>query len=249
MIRVENLVKEYRDSKKGVVRALDGITFEANPGEIFGLIGDNGAGKTTTLRILSTVLTPTSGRAEIDGLDVVTHADEVRSHFGFISGTTGLYGRLTPRETLSYFGGLYGLTTETCKRRTDELITTLGIAEFADRQCDKLSTGQKQRVGIARTVLHNPPVLFLDEPTSGLDVASSQGIMEFIEQAKSEGKTVVFSSHHMAEVERLCDRLVVLHEGSIRGQGTVESIKADTGQDTLERAFLALVDYKAGAVA
>src|ERR1019366_5093274 len=155
MIRVENLVKEYRDSKKGVVRALDGITFEANPGEIFGLIGDNGAGKTTTLRILSTVLTPTSGRAEIDGLDVVTHADEVRSHFGFISGTTGLYGRLTPRETLSYFGGLYGLSTETCKRRTDELITTLGIAEFADRQCDKLSTGQKQRVGIARTVLHN----------------------------------------------------------------------------------------------
>ncbi|MHB8635360.1 MAG: ABC transporter ATP-binding protein [Fimbriimonadaceae bacterium] len=249
MIRVENLVKEYRDSKKGVVRALGGISFEARPGEIFGLIGDNGAGKTTTLRILSTVLTATSGRVEIDGLDVITQADQVRSHFGFISGTTGLYGRLTPRETLNYFAGLYGLSPEAGKRRSEELIESLGISEFVDRQCDKLSTGQKQRVGIARTVLHDPPVLFLDEPTSGLDVASSQGIMEFIEKAKSEGKTVVFSSHHMAEVERLCDRLVVLHEGAIRGEGTVASIQADTGQTTLERAFLALVDYRSAGAA
>lgn len=249
MIRVENLVKEYRDSKKGAVRALDGISFEARPGEIFGLIGDNGAGKTTTLRILSTVLTPTSGRAEIDGLDVVKDADQVRSRFGFISGTTGLYGRLSPRETLNYFASLYGLTADQAKRRTDQLIESLGIGEFADRLCDKLSTGQKQRVGIARTVLHDPPVLFLDEPTSGLDVASSQGIMEFIELAKRDGKTVVFSSHHMTEVERLCDHLVVLHAGRIKGEGTVDSIKAQTGQETLERAFLHLVDYHTGAVA
>lgn len=249
MIRVDNLVKEYRDSKKGVVRALDGISFEAQPGEIFGLIGDNGAGKTTTLRILSTVLTPTSGVAEIDGLNVVTQPDQARSRFGFISGTTGLYGRLTPRETLNYFASLYGLTPDAAKQRTEQLIGKLGISDFADRQCDKLSTGQKQRVGIARTVLHDPPVLFLDEPTSGLDVASSQGIMEFIEEAKGDGKTVVFSSHNMSEVERLCDRLVVLHAGRIRGSGTIESIKAETGQSTFERAFLKLVDYQAGAVA
>ncbi len=248
MIRVENLVKEYRDAKKGVVRALDGISFEAHPGEIFGLIGDNGAGKTTTLRILSTVLTPTSGTAVIDGLDVVTHAAEVRNRFGFISGTTGLYARLTPRETLIYFGGLYGLEPDACKKRTNELIESMGLGEFADRMCDKLSTGQKQRVGIARTVLHDPPVLFLDEPTSGLDVAGSQGMMEFVEQARTQGKTIIFSSHHMSEVERLCDRMVVMHEGVIRGAGTPESLKQETGQPSLEKAFLKLVDYTGAAL-
>jgi sodium transport system ATP-binding protein len=243
MVRVENLVKEYKDEKKGMVRALDGISFEAVPGEIFGLIGDNGAGKTTTLRILSTVLSPTSGRASIAGLDVTTQPAEVRSRFGFISGTTGLYARLTPRETLLYFGGLYGLSPEGCKRRVGELIESMGLTDFADRMCDKLSTGQKQRVGIARTVLHDPPVLFLDEPTSGLDVAGSQGMMEFVEGAKTQGKTVIFSSHHMSEIERLCDRIVVLHQGVIRGAGTPESVKTQTGQPTLEKAFLKLVDY------
>lgn len=248
MIRVENLVKEYRDSKKGIVRALNGISFEANPGEIFGLIGDNGAGKTTTLRILSTVLSPTSGTVTIDGLDVVSQAAEVRSHFGFISGTTGLYARLTPRETLIYFGGLYGLSANEAKRRTNELIETMKLEDFADRMCDKLSTGQKQRVGIARTVLHNPPVLFLDEPTSGLDVAGSQGMMEFVEEARNQGKTIIFSSHHMSEVERLCDRMVVMHEGVIRGAGTPESLKQETGQPSLEKAFLKLVDYSGAAL-
>jgi sodium transport system ATP-binding protein len=243
VIRVENLVKEYKDSKRGIVRALNGTSWEARPGEIFGLIGDNGAGKTTTLRILSTVLTPTSGRAEIDGLDVVTQASEVRRRFGFVSGTTGLYGRMTPRELLLYFGSLYDLSGAKLKSRVDELIQSLAIEEFADRPCDKLSTGQKQRVGIARTVLHDPPVLFLDEPTSGLDVAASQGMMEFIEKAKLSGKTVVFSSHQMTEIERLCDRIVVLHDGTIRGEGTVAEVISQTGQPTLEKAFLTLVGY------
>lgn len=246
MIAVENLAKEYRDGKKAVVRALDGITFEARSGEIFGLIGDNGAGKTTTLRILSTVLEPTSGSASVAGVDVIRDPAGVRRRIGFTSGTTGLYGRLTPRETLQYFGGLYAMTGSELRDRINFLIDQLQIGEFADRPCDRLSTGQKQRVGIARTVLHDPPVLFLDEPTVGLDVAASQGMMEFVEDAREQGKTIVFCSHNMAEVERLCDRIVVLHEGRIRGSGTAAEVKAQTGQETLEKAFLTLVEYKRG---
>jgi sodium transport system ATP-binding protein len=259
MVEVVDLRKDFREVKKpaglgssfgsappaskGVVHAVDGISFSAKPGEVFGLIGDNGAGKTTTLRMLSTVISPTGGKASVAGFDVVGQPEQVRAHIGFISGTTGLYGRLSPKEILMYFGGLYGLEGATLKSRVERLIEELEIKDFADRPCDKLSTGQKQRVGIARTVLHDPPVLFLDEPTSGLDVRASQGMMEFIERSRDSGKTVIFSSHIMSEVERLCDRLVVMHEGRIVGEGTVESLKAKTGKQTFEQTFLALVGF------
>lgn len=257
MVEVSNLRKTFTGPKKssfslspapageqkGNVNAVDGISFTAKPGQVFGLIGDNGAGKTTTLRMLSTVISPTGGTAKVAGHDVVNDPAKVRSSIGFVSGTTGLYARLTPREILTYFGSLYGLEGEKLKSRVSELIEELHITPFADRLVDKLSTGQKQRVGIARTVLHDPPVLFLDEPTSGLDVQASQGMMEFIESSRAKGKVVIFSSHIMSEVERLCDWLVVLHQGKIVGEGTVESLKQQTGKATFEQAFLSLVGF------
>lgn len=244
MILTEGLTKRFVDHKGNAVLAVDDVSFTAHPGRVFGLLGVNGAGKTTTLRMLSTVLTPTSGRAEIDGADVVKDPDAVRARIGFLSTSTALYGRLTPRETLAYFGGLYGLQGAALRARIDESIDRLEIGAFADRLCDKLSTGQKQRVSIARATLHDPPVLFFDEPTAGLDVVASQAVLEVIESARTRGKTIVFSTHIMSEVERLCDDVAVIHDGRIVGQGSAEELKASTGEATLEAAFLKLVRFE-----
>ena len=241
MVRVENLSKHFRDPKGGVVKAVDGISFTAKPGEIFGLLGVNGAGKTTTLRMLSTVIKPTAGSAEVGGFDVVAHPDEVRRHIGFMSSSTALYGRLTAREMIAYFGRLYRLDKRQLASRLAYVIEKLQIHEFADRLCDKLSTGQKQRVSIARTILHDPPVMFFDEPTAGLDVVTSQTVLEFIEEARNNGKTIIFSTHIMSEAERLCDHLAIIHGGVLKGEGTVSEIRDRAGATTLERAFLNLV--------
>lgn len=243
MVRTNELTKHFKD-KTGVKKAVDGVSFEARPGEIFGLLGVNGAGKTTTLRMLSTVICPTSGRAEVAGLDVAKEPQKVRASIGFMSTSTALYGRLTALEMIEYFGRLYGLDESRLKERIRYVCETLELDEFKDRLCDKLSTGQKQRVSIARTILHDPPVLFFDEPTAGLDVVTSQTVMEFIEQARASGKTVVFSTHIMSEVERLCDRIGVIHDGRLHGEGTVASLKEQTGEASLERAFLKLVGYQ-----
>lgn len=249
MVHVENLSKHFTDSKRGVVKAVDGVSFEAKPGEIFGLLGVNGAGKTTTLRMLSTVIRPTSGRASVGGYDVVTQGEDVRKGIGFMSTSTALYGRLTSKEMLEYFGGLYGLEGAKLKERLDFVIEKLQLHEFLDRLCDKLSTGQKQRVSIARTILHDPPVLFFDEPTAGLDVVTSQTVLGFIEEARDHGKTVIFSTHIMSEAERLCDHIAVVHDGHIRGEGTVASLKEETRHATLEKAFLCIVGEIAPGVA
>lgn len=243
MVRVTDLRKHFQDRKGSTKKAVDGVSFEAHPGRIFGLLGVNGAGKTTVLRMLSTVLTPTSGQAEVAGFNVVQNPEAVRAQIGFLSTSTALYGRLTPLEVLDYFGGLYGLEGAKLRERRDYVVGRLGLSEFADRFCDKLSTGQKQRVNIARTILHDPPVVFFDEPTAGLDVVASQTVMEFIEGARSDGKTVIFSTHIMSEVERLCDDVVVIHDGVVRGQGSVQSLKAQTAETTLEQAFLKLVGF------
>lgn len=245
MVRTHDLKKVFRDPKKGDIHAVDGISFEAAPGKIFGLLGVNGAGKTTTLRMLSTVLEPTSGTAEVAGYDVRKDSRQVRSSIGFMSNSTALYGRLTSREVIAYFGGLYGLEGARLKSRMDFVIDKLKLEDFIDQLCDKLSTGQKQRVNIARTILHDPPVLFFDEPTAGLDVVMSQSVMEFIEEARTENKTVIFSTHIMSEVERLCDEVAIVHDGVIKAQGSVDDLKSRTGEQILERAFLKLVDYKA----
>ncbi len=205
------------------------------------LEGPEGAGKTTVLRMLSTVIRPTSGAATVGGYDVVQHPERVRAAIGFMSTTTALYGRLTAKEMIEYFGGLYGLEGQRLRERLHYVMERLQIDEFRDQLCDKLSTGQKQRVSIARTILHDPPVLFFDEPTAGLDVVTSQTVMEFIEEARAAGKTVIFSTHIMSEVERLCDHVAVIHGGLIRGEGTVSELKERTGQPMLEKAFLQLV--------
>ncbi|MFI5386139.1 MAG: ABC transporter ATP-binding protein [Fimbriimonadales bacterium] len=241
MVRTTGLVKHFTDPKKGLVRAVDGVSIEAKPGQIFGLLGVNGAGKTTMLRLLSTVLTPTAGSAEVAGYDVVAHPEKVRANIGFMSTSTALYGRLTSKEMIEYFGELYGLSGSRLKQRMDFVIEKLQLHEFLDRLCDKLSTGQKQRVSIARTILHDPPVLFFDEPTAGLDVVSSQTVMGFIEEARTSGKTVVFCTHIMSEMERLCDHVAVIHDGVIKAEGTVDQLKAQAGETNLERMFLKLV--------
>jgi len=230
------------------VQAVDGVSFECRPGEIFGLLGDNGAGKTTILRMLSTVIEPTSGTATVAGYDIRKQPQEVRRHIGFLSTSTALYGRLTPREMIRYIGSLYGLTGETLNERTEDVIHHLNITDFAGRICDKLSTGQKQRVSIARTIIHDPPVMFFDEPTVGLDVSTSETIIQFIESCRDKGKTVLLSTHNMAEVERLCGRMVVMKHGKIVAAGTVEELRAQTGEQLMDRVFLALTgDLREGA--
>lgn len=241
MVETENVVKIFRDPKRGDIRAVDGVTFRAHPGKIHGLLGVNGAGKTTLMRILSTVIRPTEGTAKVCGFDVVNQGPEVRNSIGFLSTTTALYGRLTGREMLEYFAGLYGFSGAELKQRVDAAIARANAEAFADQLCDKLSTGQKQRISIGRATIHDPQVLFFDEPTAGLDILAAQTIIGFIEQMRDLGKTVLLSTHIMSEVERLCDEITIIHHGRIMGEGTIDQLKSQTGQETLEKAFLSIV--------
>ena len=241
MVQTHDLRKEFKDPKKGVVRAVDGITATAHPGKILGILGVNGAGKTTFLRMLSTVIRPTSGSATVAGHDIEKDDERVRASIGFMSNSTALYGRLTGRETLDYFGGLYGLSGKPLKERQEFVIETLKLGDFLDRLCDKLSTGQKQRVTIARTILHDPPVLFFDEPTNGLDVVTSQTILEYIVRTRDQGKTVIFCTHIMSEAERICDDVVVIHKGIVYGKGSPKELIQKADKLNLEEAFLELI--------
>ena len=242
MVIVEGLTKVFREGSPGEVRAVDGVSFEARPGEVFGLLGPNGAGKTTTLRMLSTILRPTAGRVAIDGVDAVAHPDEVRRRLGFLSGATGVYDRLTPREQARYYAELHGLEGERLERRVSETLRMLQAEEFADRPCGTLSSGQKQKASLARTVVHDPPVLILDEPTASLDVLVARSVMEFIRGARAAGRTVLLSTHDMSEAERLCDRLAVIHRGIVRAMGTVAEVRAAAGDaPDLETAFFRLM--------
>ena len=243
MIEVDGLVKVFHDRKRGEVRAVDGICFEVNPGEIFGLLGLNGAGKTTTLRMLATILTPTAGTAKVDGFDIRENPVEVRRRVGFLTGDTGLYHRLTPRELLSYFGELYGMDRKKINDRIEELSTLLDMEGFLDVKIDKLSQGMKQKTSIARTLMHDPQVLLLDEPIKGLDVLTSLNIIEFIRNSKRMGKTIVFSTHVMREAERLCDRIGIIHEGRIIKIGTLEGWRQETGLHDLEDIFVEFVKH------
>jgi sodium transport system ATP-binding protein len=241
MIEAKALTKIFKDKKRGEVRAVDDISFNCKEGEVFGLLGPNGAGKTTTLRMLSTAIKPSSGTAVIEGADVVKEPQRVRKIIGFLSGNTGLYGRLTAREMVAYFGRLYGMNKEQIKIRTEKIFDLLDMNEFADSRNEKLSTGMKQKVSIARSVLHDPPVMVFDEPTSGLDVMSSRTIVQFIRQCRDEGKCVIFSTHIMSEAMRLCDRIAIIHKGKIYFEGTVSEILGKTGKDNLEDAFIEIV--------
>ncbi len=222
------------------VRAVKEVSFRCEPGSVFGLLGPNGAGKTTTLRMLSTLLSPDHGTARIGGFDVRHDPEGARSALGYLSGSTGLYGRLTAREMLVYFGRLQGVADPS--RRADELIERFGIGPFARQRCEGLSTGMKQKVSIARAIVHDPPVLILDEPTSGLDVLVSQTFLTFIEEARESGHCVLFSTHIMSEAERLCDQIAILHQGRILARGTLDELRAITGERYLESIFVHFVE-------
>ena len=221
---------------------VDHISFEVGQGEIFGLLGPNGAGKTTTLRMLATLLKPSAGRARVGGKDVTAEPAEVRRKIGFLSGDTGLYHRLTSREILRIFGRLNGIDEARLRTRIDEVAAMLRMEEFIDTKIDKLSTGMRQRTSLARTLLHDPPILILDEPTSGLDVPTARAIEEFIVEARRSGKCILYSTHVMEEAEFLCDRIAVINEGKIRIIGTMNELKAATGRQRLREIFLALLD-------
>lgn len=241
LVAARGLTKIYGGGRKQTTLAVEGVSFGCNAGEVFGLLGPNGAGKTTTLRMLSTVITPTSGTAVIDGHDVVRNPGLVRATIGFLSGNTGLYPRLTPREVLRYFGRLYRMDDALIVRRTDELATLFGMTDFLDKRCDKLSSGMKQKVNVARTVLHDPPVLILDEPTVGLDILTSRTIVEFVQDCRRQGKCVIFSTHIMGEVSRLCDRLAIVHKGHVQFLGSMDELRARAGAD-LEQAFITVLE-------
>ena len=242
MITVENLTKRFTDLRQGGVLALDDVTFSVKPGEIFGLLGPNGAGKTTCLRILSTVLKPSSGVAEVAGFNVATHPAEVRAHIGFMSNNTGIYDRMTAWETVEYFGRLYGIPEDLLQARIEHLFERLQIRDYRDMLGSKMSTGMKQKVSIARTIVHDPPVMIFDEPTNGLDVLVARKVIEEIRELRDHGKCIIYSTHIMREVEKLCHRIGIIYKGRILALGSVDELRATHRCDDLEELFFSLID-------
>jgi sodium transport system ATP-binding protein len=241
MIQVENLTKSFRDLRRGLVHAVDHVSFTAHPGEIFGLLGANGAGKTTTMRILCTVLRPTGGRAVVAGYDVATQPSQVRQNIGFLSANTAIYDRMSAWELVQYFGRLYGLTEERLRERMETVFTSLQMNDFRDTLGAKMSTGMRQKVSIARAIVHDPPVLIFDEPTVGLDVLVARAVQHNIEKFRELGKCILFSTHIMREVERLCDRVAIVSRGRVLACGTLTELRERYGQQDLEELFFALV--------
>jgi sodium transport system ATP-binding protein len=241
---VKNLRKIFYDEGRGEVKAVDSITFDCREGEVFGLLGANGAGKTTTLRMLSTILAPTSGTATIMGHDVLTNPQGVRKNLGFYSATTALYPRLTTRETIDFFARINQYPTDLVKKRVDYLIERFSLTKYADARIEKLSSGMKQKVSIARTIAHNPAILIFDEPTVGLDVLNALDVLDSINELRTEGKTIIFSTHIMSEAERLCDRIAIMHSGRVLACDTLAGLRETTQQRYLEDIFVLYV--KAG---
>lgn len=225
------------------IEALKDLSIEIENGQIFGLLGPNGAGKTTAIRLIATTLTPTSGTATVAGHDIATDAMAVRRSIGVLNAEIGVYIRLTGRENLRYFGQLYGLDEATIDRRIKELDQWLELGpRILDQRAGSFSTGMKQKLAIARSVVHDPEIIILDEPTSGLDVLASQTVLQFMKEARDQGKLVIFSTHQMDDAERLCDRVAIIHRGRLIATGTVDEIKAKTKAGSLAEGFLALVN-------
>lgn len=250
MIEIDNLYKEFELSrqqrkelnttdKKAI--AVDTVSFRCEPGKVFSLLGPNGAGKTTTLRMISTIFKPTSGSIRICGIDALKEPQAARRKIGFLTGSTGLYARLTPNEMIDYFGKLYEVEPITLKKRKERLFDLLDMHSFENKRIGKLSTGMKQKVSIARTMIHDPEVVVFDEPTSGLDVITAENIIQLIRDCREQGKTVIFSSHIMSEVDLLCDELAVIHQGKLLFNGTMSDFKTNMQAENLTAEFIRIV--------
>lgn len=248
MIIVDNLTRSFMSGGKSLV-AVDHLSFSVKAGEVYGLLGPNGAGKTTTLRMILGLLQPTSGDAIVDGFHVTQFPDEVKRRIGLVSASAGLYQWLSPREMLLFFSDLYGIEPSVAKQRLESLADLLDLRRFLDQRCSTLSTGQKQRVTLARALMHDPPIMLLDEPTRGLDVVGTHVIFEYIGHLRSQGKSVVVSTHRLDEASQICDRMGLLHRGSLRYEGTFEQLKQATGCQTLFQMFMQLLDQPALAAA
>ncbi|MCL4190603.1 MAG: ATP-binding cassette domain-containing protein [Thermoguttaceae bacterium] len=241
MIHVHGLTKHYADLRRGRFVALDDLSFDAHPGQIYGLLGPNGAGKTTALRILSTVLQPTAGSATINGYDCVRQSSEVRRVIGFMSANTAVYDRMTAWEMVEYFGLLHGIPREQLQPRMEELFTRLKMQDIRDVLGAKMSTGMKQKVSIARSIVHDPPVLIFDEATSGLDVLVARALLKTVAELREHGKCILFSTHIMREAEKLCDRIAILHRGRLLAEGSLEELRDRHGEQDLEELFFQLI--------
>jgi sodium transport system ATP-binding protein len=241
MIRVRELTKVYPDLRRGPFHALSGVSFDAHPGQVYGLLGPNGAGKTTLLRILSTVLRPTGGQAVIDGCDVVQQPSLVRHRIGFVSANTAVYDRMTAAEMVEYFGRLYGMDDGLIQQRMDGIFTQLQMNEIRDLLGSKMSTGMRQKVSVARALIHDPPVLIFDEATVGLDVLVARALLDIVRRLRDQGKCVLFSTHIMREAERVCDRVAIIHRGRLRAEGTVDQLLGQCDAPDLEELFFWLI--------
>ncbi len=237
MVELNNLTKEFKKLK-----AVDNLNFKVNSGEVYGLLGANGAGKTTTLRTLATLIGPTSGSASIKGLDIVKDSEEIRKNIGVVNGGMGLYDRLNGKEILHYFGKFYGMSGSKIDARIKELDDLLDLGDTLHRRSSEFSTGMKQKVVVARAVLHDPAVIFFDEATSGLDVMARRNVINFVKDYPSSNKAVIYSTHVMSEVEELCDRVGIIHKGKMIAEGSVAELLAKTKAKNLELAFFELID-------
>jgi len=241
MIHVRGLTKHFADLQRGSLVALDRISFDAAPGQIYGLLGPNGAGKTTALRVLSTLLKPTAGTVTVNGFDVTTQSSQVRRQIGFMSANTAVYDRMTAWEMVEYFGRLHGLAAEPLRQRMEHVFDRLQMNEIRDLLGAKMSTGMKQKVSVARAIVHDPPVVILDEATAGLDVLVARALLQTVAELREQGKCVVFSTHIMREVEKLCDRVAIIHRGAMLAEGTLAELRERYQENDLEELFFQLI--------
>ena len=245
MITAQNLHKAFK-TKTGLVKAVDGVDFEARDGQITGLLGPNGAGKTTTLRMLYTLMQPDAGQVLVDGIDAAREPATVRRALGVLPDARGVYKRLTARENIAYFGQLHGLSKATIEQRTRVLSTALQMDDILDRQTEGFSQGQRTKTAIARALVHDPRNVILDEPTNGLDVMTTRAMRAFLLQLREEGRCVIFSSHIMQEVAALCDRIVIIAKGQVVASGSADELRAQFGEDNLEDAFVKAIGSEEG---
>jgi len=244
MIVVHELVKRFFSGGREVL-AVDGVSFTVSHGEVFGLLGPNGAGKTTTLRMVIGLLRPDSGFAEIDGFRTSQDANNVKARIGLVSSSDGVYPSLSVREMLLFFADLYGISPRQARQNLEELVEVLGLHDTLDRRCSTLSTGQKQRIILARALIHDPPVMLLDEPTRGMDVFGSKVVFDYIDHLRERGKAIIVSTHRLDEAQRLCDRFGLMHQGRVFHQGTLPELKAATSRETLVEMFLGFSEQAA----